>query len=223
MVHWNSRALTLIEIVTFSIAFSIVQIVAVEYWLIEIVTKIVTSRISPLGLRQLLQWFCPDYKEANRSQTAKKMRCDMYMTYAIGSWHLPPFNTFDSCLIANRPSFYIRGPCNRLAAGVGQHFMVDLELALFLLQVKYKWDEWTETNEVVGRDEVNDKNVIRNGADLRLLIKVDNLFWNTYENKTNWKMYGWMRWRWVDTKWQWCEKRYPSDGPRVRHGTSETL
>ena len=48
MIHWNSRARTSIEIVTFSIAFSIVEIVAVEYELIEIVTKIATSQISPL-------------------------------------------------------------------------------------------------------------------------------------------------------------------------------
>jgi hypothetical protein len=47
MVHQNSRSRTSIEIVTFSIAFSIVKIVAVEYGLIKIVTKIVTSRISP--------------------------------------------------------------------------------------------------------------------------------------------------------------------------------
>jgi hypothetical protein len=34
----------------------------------------------------------------------------------------------------------------------------------------------------------------------------ENSFLNAYEYKTNWKVYGSMRWRWIDTKLQGREK-----------------
>jgi hypothetical protein len=38
---------------------------------------------------------------------------------------------------------------------------------------------------------------------LIVLIKVEQLFLSTCVVKSNRKLHGWMRWRWVDTKWRW--------------------